>query len=255
MAKTRKDLIREILCEYKQGLHVNDIAKEILNRRMEENVSQDSLALKISAVLSQDIKKNKGKSEFRRIKNKKGGYKQGWYRLKKLRKPILGGIRIPSKSAIVIPSITKNYIGKAGEYAVLSELLFNEFNVSLMSVDEGIDIVASKDNQFYYIQVKTAHNRNSSFHVAINKKQFERYNKAKTFYVFVLRYLLNGYPANDFVVLNSIDIEKYKEKGVVNDGEFLGINISVVGEKIMLNDKEDITPFYNKFEYLSRYAM
>lgn len=249
MKKTRKDFIYEILCEFKKGLHVNEIAKEILKRNLENNVSEEILAAKTSAVLSQDIKKNKNNSRFKRISNKKGGYRQGWYRIKVTRKTdrekritkIKGG-------KIEIPTIKPIYTGKAGEYAVLSELLFNEFNASLMSVDQGIDIVASKDNQFYYIQVKTANNRSGYFHASINKNQFERFNKVNTFYIFVLRYFLDGVITSDFIILRSFDLEKFKETKVISDGDVLNINITITGGTIILNGKEDISFHFNKFD-------
>jgi hypothetical protein len=53
-------------------------------------------------------------------------------------------------------NITGGYIGKAGEHAVCSALLLRGFNASIMSVDEGMDIVATKDDQLYELQVKTA---------------------------------------------------------------------------------------------------
>lgn len=48
--------------------------------------------------------------------------------------------------------IDTNYIGKAGECAVLSELMFRGYNANVMLIDEGIDIIAEKNNVYYYIQ-------------------------------------------------------------------------------------------------------
>jgi Holliday junction resolvase-like predicted endonuclease len=156
------------------------------------------------------------------------------------------------KSKVDIPSARPAFTGKAGEYAVLSELLFNEFNASLMSVDQGIDIVASKDNKFIYIQVKTANNRNGSFYASINKSQFERFNASNTFYIFVLRYFLGGLTRSDFIVLKNIDIEKLRDKDVIKNGDNLSINISIVNRKIMLNGREDISWNFNNINYLTK---
>ena len=62
--------------------------------------------------------------------------------------------------AILPPQINTQYVGKAGEMAVFSELLFYGYNASIMSVDDGIDLVATKDGRFFFIQVKTAISNN-----------------------------------------------------------------------------------------------
>lgn len=36
------------------------------------------------------------------------------------------------------------YTGRVGEHRVVSELLFRGYNASIMSVDEGLDIVATR---------------------------------------------------------------------------------------------------------------
>lgn len=59
--------------------------------------------------------------------------------------------------------ISTQYVGKAGEHFVVSELLFRGYNASIMNVDEGLDIVATKEGKLYNIQVKTS-----------NKNQFDR---------------------------------------------------------------------------------
>lgn len=50
----------------------------------------------------------------------------------------------------------KAFLAKGGEYAVASELMFREFNVSIMVVDKGVDLVVEKNNKYFNIQVKTA---------------------------------------------------------------------------------------------------
>jgi len=249
MKKSKKDLIQEVLSNFSKGLHVRQIAKELKQRNLEETTSEAELMSKVSGILSVDIKRYKAKSRFRRIPNKKGGYKQGWYRLKRTSKPLVDIAieKIAKGTKIEIPSIPALYTGKAGEYAVLSELLFNEFNASLMSVDQGIDIVASKDEKYFHIQVKTANNRNGTFFASINRHQFEKFNKATTFYIFVLRYFLNAKVRSDFVVLRSTDIERFLMTDVIKKGDTLNVSISIDKGKIILNGKEDISFFFNQF--------
>ena len=252
MKKTKKDLISEIFVDFNKGLHVRDIARELIERNLEKGISESDLISKISNILSVDIKKHKAKSRFRRVPNNKGGYKQGWYKLKKIKKSsrdisikgMEGGIKTE------IPKISTLYTGKAGEYAVLSELLFNGFNASLMSVDQGIDIVASKNEKFFHIQVKTANNRNGTFSASIAKKQFERFNTANTFYIFVLRYFLNADTISGFIVLGSFDIERFLDTGVLKKTDTLSFNITIDKGKIILNNKENISFFFNRFSSL-----
>lgn len=52
--------------------------------------------------------------------------------------------------------VSGGYIGKAGEHFVASELLFSGYNASIMSVDVGMDVIATKENQLFSLQVKTA---------------------------------------------------------------------------------------------------
>lgn len=254
MEKTRKEKIEEILLDSKNGLHVKDITQEFIRRGFEKDISEKDLMTKIVNSLSMDMRRYKLKSRFRRIPNKKGGYKQGWYRLKKFRKqPSEIEIQeIEKGSDIEIPNISPLYTGKAGEYAVLSELLFREFNASLMSVDQGIDIVASKNEKFYHIQVKTANYRNGVFHAAIGKGQFDRFNSINTFYIFVLRYSQKTKKVvSDFIVMRALDIEKFIEKGIFSKGNALNFNIKIGNKKIILNSKEDISFHFNRFKYIN----
>ncbi|MCF7836211.1 hypothetical protein K9N08_02590 [Candidatus Gracilibacteria bacterium] len=58
------------------------------------------------------------------------------------------------------------FIGKAGEYIVLAELLLREFNAALVAVDSGTDILTEKNNRLIRIQVKTrriGHDKKTSF--------------------------------------------------------------------------------------------
>ncbi len=251
MNKNRKKLIADILIKYKKGLHISDIAEELL-RIEDENISKEELINKISAILSSDIRRYKKKSKFTKIKNKKGGNKKGWYKIKikrktvkeKAIKDIQPGLKIET------PSISSLYTGKAGEYAVLSELLFNEFNASLMSVDEGIDIIASKKKKFFYIQVKTANNRNGSFYSTVSRGQFDKFIDDNPFYIFVLRYSHNDKIRSGFIVFQNSDIERFIETKIVNNGANLNFNFSISGQKILLNFKENVSFFFNNFKYI-----
>ena len=254
MKKTRKNLIAEVLLNHKGGLHVNDIADEILKKGLEEDISREKLAAKVSLALSTDVKKKRG-SQFKRVKNKSGRNRRGYYKLKSApktdKKKMLSEIAKSIKSIKMTPTAPALYTGKAGEYAVLAELLFHEFNASLMSVDQGIDIVASKNDDFFYIQVKTANYKNGHFFASINSKQFERYNNKDTFYIFVLRHLFHGKMVNGFLIFKSSDIERFKEMDVIKNGLTLSMTVTIGDEKMILNGKENISFFFDRFQYIN----
>lgn len=84
--------------------------------------------------------------------------------------------------------IESGYTGKAGEHFVCSELLFRGHNASIMSVDTGLDIIATKDNKIFGIQVKTANiNKYQTYNFNIRKVSFSRHDSGNVYYVFVLR--------------------------------------------------------------------
>jgi hypothetical protein len=202
----------------------------------------ESLKNKFSSAISTDMKRKKSKSNFRRIKNKRGGYQQGKYKLKILKKP--------APPLAPLPNITKQYTGKAGEHAVLSELLFYGYNASIMTVDDGIDIVASKDNQYFHIQVKTssAKTKKDEFSFSVKQERFNQKFSGKTFYVFVMRRSDGSRYFNDFIVLSSPEVKSLIDRQIIKKTASLSFRIRVEKPyKYILNKKEDIAYSVNKF--------
>ena len=78
-------------------------------------------------------------------------------------------------------------IGTGGEHLVLSELLFRGYKANIMSVDDGIDIVASKDNKIFFIQVKTTYLTNNRIHIKIPISSFDRVKPHEVRYIIVVR--------------------------------------------------------------------
>ncbi|EDM26516.1 hypothetical protein LNTAR_01872, partial [Lentisphaera araneosa HTCC2155] len=77
---------------------------------------------------------------------------------------------------------------KAGEHYVTSELLFRGYNASIMSVDVGMDIIATKNNKLLSLQVKTSnwHKRTNSYVFDMRTVALERDYAGNVFYVFVM---------------------------------------------------------------------
>ncbi len=136
-----------------KGMSVRDIAEEAIRLNKNMGMSADEFHAKLQPKLAANLKLKKLKPTFAAVKwdngPRAGKPRQGWFRLRqeKTQKP---------ERMIIPPSTGRAFTGKAGEYAVMAELLFFEFNPSIMAVDDGIDIIASKNNKYFHIQVKTS---------------------------------------------------------------------------------------------------
>lgn len=77
------------------------------------------------------------------------------------------------------------YYGKAAELHVAAELLYRGFQAANIPIDEGLDILAVKNNKTFYFQVKHKDlNNNESIHVT--RSSFERRGGGDVYYIFVL---------------------------------------------------------------------
>ena len=158
--------------------------------------------------------------------NGRGGRRQGWDRIKRERAiPRAQQRRVCPIEAH--PDVNTIYTGTAGEFAVMSELLYQGYNVNSMTVDEGVDIVANKDNRFYFIQVKTAYldaNLKASF--TIKNKRFDIFKGNNDMrYVFVVRYLSPNSPEGKTVAENryfsftNVELDRAIDDGIIYKGE------------------------------------
>lgn len=157
-------------------------------------------------------------------------------------------------------SIDKLFEGAAGETAVISELLFREFNANRMMVDKGIDIVATKDNVYRYIQVKTSNVKSDGrVNWQIKQERFDAHVVNQLRYILVARYEERFKYKNEpvirsmFFVLSSNDIDRGKKEGWINEGaENLSIKVrfdTQTGAPKFYNDKEaDATYYLNNFD-------
>ena len=223
----------------RKGLHISDIAKAAVEQNKNLGLPLEDFQKKIGSALAANVKTKK--PSFANVNHstgpRKGKPKQGWYRLKEERSP--------APTLPTAPPAQKNFLGKAGEYAVMSELLFWQYNVSSMIVDDGIDLVASKDNKFFHIQVKTSSCQNgNTWHFTISKASFLRYQSGNVFYIFVLR----KNTGNIFIVMPSNQISYLISSKVISDGAILSINISFnENRREYFIGKYNITPFLGNF--------
>jgi len=227
-----------ILRNSKKEMHVNEIAEKAVAQGMVSGFSVEEFAKKLSTSLSLNVKRN---SPIARVKNRQGGNKRGVYRLKKqVQKELTHPVPEPEQIE------DTGFVGKAGEYAVMSELLFRGFNASLMSVDKGIDVVAANDQgKYFHIQVKTANLKSGVFNIGIKRKSFELHHSGQTFYIFVLRQQMRC----DFLVMPNSQIANYVALGIIKGADTLSIRISydLKSKKYSMNGGQDATVFVNRF--------
>lgn len=93
----------------------------------------------------------------------------------------------PKKNLSPKEKTGSGFIGKGGEHFVTSELLFRGYNASIMSVDIGMDIIATKNNKLFSLQVKTSNLLSSNSYIFdMRKVSLERDYAGNVFYVFVM---------------------------------------------------------------------
>ena len=267
LQKINKGSIEEILRESKQGMHVKDIASFLMEKHYPRDLFEESLITiekvlkKVSGILSKEVKKSD--SLFSKVRNPKTkGSIKGFYKLKtkRIESPPLPTNPIPPKDPDD-PIEQKQrpinlYKGKAGEYAVMSELLFRGYNVNNMAVDEGIDVVANKNNLFYYIQVKTTElKENNKLSVSIDWKRFSDYFGNQMRYFIVVRCSILKREANVFFQFTNSEINRLIfEKQVKKSNNHIHIKIEIdqnTGDAYIYDDKRgDANYFKNRFELM-----
>lgn len=241
-----KDIAYQILKEAGKALHSKEITEIALNRGWLKTAGKTPEAT-MNAQLVVDINSKGELSQF-----KKTGPSIFAINDRKIE------IEEDSKSDRVIEEleieeekeVEGGYIGKAGEHAVLSELLFRGYNAALMSVDVGVDIMASKNNEVFNIQVKTRNisKRHDAFHFNLRIVSFERHNAGRTFYIFILR----ESSKLDYLILPLGEIEKSIDEEfihVVGNGKLYRITVKKRDGQIYLGRKEnDVSYYLNRWE-------
>lgn len=189
----------------------------------------------LNGFLARNVKSKS--AQFSKVKNKSGGYRKGFYRIRP---------QAPLRIEAAQPKVETAYTGAAGEFAVLSELLFRGFNASKMTVDSGIDVVASKDDKYFHIQVKTANESQGKYSATVKANTFQ--HSSVVFYVVVLRtYTVTRY-VNDYVIFSSGEIRRMISQNILGSGISISLRISRDGSRYMLNQKVDVTHHVNDWE-------
>lgn len=147
-------------------------------------------------------------------------------------------------------------LGKAGEFAVISELLFRGFEANIVCVDKGMDIIAStKENKNICIQVKTTTiKHDGTIQVTIPLKSYNKYIFSGIYYIVVVREIKQKQKPciNHFFIFPISTINDYIEKNYFKKQKNqICITIYQEENKFILknNDFENILEStYNRFD-------
>ncbi len=233
-----KDSAIQILTEQKKPLHYKEITQLALEQGILETDGKTPEA-SMNAQIVMDIK-NKGKSsDF--VKISPSTYALNSNKIEpKDKKKIIEKEQQEDEKLI----IESGFTGKGGEHLVCSHLLFRGFNASIMSVDVGVDIVATIDGKMFGIQVKTSNlNSFNTYVFDIRKVSFERHNTGNVFYIFVL----HGEDADKFLILPVHELEKLVDKKVileVGHGKRYRVNIKFRDGKVFLGNLDNEMNYY-----------
>jgi len=238
-----RDAAVKVLSANKQPLHYKEITRRALEKGLIETHGATPEATMNSQIIL-DIRKYKNRSSF--IKTAPSTYAINLGRkFEAISKQPEISSEVTQEEKILIEG---GFTGKGGEHLVCSELLFRGFNASIMSVDVGMDIVATKDNKLYGVQVKTSNlNRFGLYVFDVRKVSFERHNTGNVYYIFVLR----GHNASNFLILPFVEMEKkVYEKAIlpVGHGKRYRVNVKFRENKIYLgNKRHEMNYFLNNW--------
>lgn len=189
----------EVLEESKTPLHYQKITRLALEKGLLETdgATPDK---SMGAQIYMDIRTKGKSSDFKKVS-------EGTFEINKnkIEKPLTAKIVEGDINAEEEIKIEGSYTGSGGEHVVCSELLFRGFNASIMSVDIGMDIIATKDSKLYSVQVKTANiNKFQEYNFDIRKVSLERNHSGNIYYVFVLR----GDKETNYLILPNHEVER-----------------------------------------------
>lgn len=147
---------------------------------------------------------------------------------------------------------TNLYVGKAGQFAAMSEFLMRGWNVAVPEVDIGDDIFVVRDSngEFVRVQVKTAtaQTRTKSFSAqfSLPLAQLNRNFVPQLIYCFLVRHKEQWLPP---LLMTRSDLrEKYRVEGLgtPTDDKLL-LYFSFQNGQISCSNV-DLTPFSNNFD-------
>lgn len=190
------------------------------------NPNEDEIKALVEKIVKEDKKRDS--NSYLTYNNHKGKYRK--------RK------RVPPPNSLQT-TLSTNYIGRAGEMAVISELIYRGYNANRMMIDEGVDIIAVKDNIYYYVQVKTTLvKENGNITCSIDKDRYDQYISKQIRYIIVARYKDNkNIDRNMFFMFTPDKLQEAIYQHCIKRGEKIYIKIKFnerTGEPFLYDEKE-----------------
>lgn len=220
------DLILQAFKNYTEEKRMKDIKNYVVSVFNTNNEllfdKQGEIELEVERVIKEDKKLDKESSLV---------YSNGKYKKRKNKKPVNDGEAVSGVDSV--------FIGAAGELAVMSELVFRGYNANRMTIDKGVDIIATKDNIFYYIQVKTTFVKDGRIYAQIPRIRFDQYMSNQLRYVVVARYKDKANENNMYFVFPSYVIDKGVHDGCIK------INEDTISIKIRFNQMTGLPELYD----------
>lgn len=213
------DAIIPILRQRPDGMHIQDIIASLIGSGL---VSPDDEKEhhRIQSIVSQKSKKKD--SPFAHVINKKTKKPaKGMYKIR----PVASSANKSKQRAIEpiqTPDVSTSYTGAGGEFLIMSELLFQGYNVNKMTVDDGEDIIATKNGKFYYFQIKTSYlDSNGCASFTIKRSRYELYKESREmYYTFVVRgsqkFNNKIIPTHRYITLNNSIMEHFVKSGLIS---------------------------------------
>ena len=224
-----------------KGMHIRDIALRAVQTNQNMQMSADEFQQKAGQALNSNAK-SKSPSFYKVIDPKTKKEKRGYYKAKRtITQPAIKIQQVAS------PAVTTNYSGRAGEYAVASELLFWGKNVLFNAIDEGIDLVAQGAKNIHFIQVKTSSMKEDKASFVINIDAWEATAKHEPWYVFVMR---DG-ATNTYAVIPFTQLNLWKNGGYIRGTKSMSIQIQRNAKKTEYKlCGMELNMFINRFDQL-----
>jgi len=202
-----KSAALKVLSEAKKPLHYKEITQIALESEILKTNGKTPAA-SMNAQLITEINSRGAKSDF--VKTA-----PATFALNPNKKAIELQKNTYKKKKLETEKIGSGFTGKAGEHYVTSELLFRGFNASIMSVDIGMDIIATKNNKLFSLQVKTSNLLGSNSYIFdMRKVSLERDHAGNIFYVFVM---IHPDSSKSAVILTSNKIEELIHSNAIKD--------------------------------------
>ena len=79
------------------------------------------------------------------------------------------------------------FTGAAGEHRVQSQLLFHNYETSKPVPDMGVDLIARKGSNSFYLQIKTANKKGNAYYFPLRERAFKNLYDVGSYHVFVMR--------------------------------------------------------------------